>query len=495
MKILKQILDKFDKSKRDTNNSKSDLHLYNTLTKQKEKFVPIKAPIVKVYSCGPTVYNVPHIGNMRSFVFADTLRRVLLYNGYKVKHVINITDVGHLTDDADDGEDKMEKAAKEQKKTAQEIAEEITRIFFKYLNQLNIPLTAYEFPRATQYIDAQISLVKTLEEKGYTYRTSDGIYFDTSKFKEYGKLGGINLEGLKEGARIGKKDEKKNPTDFALWKFSPKDQKRQQEWNSPWGVGFPGWHIECSAMSRELLGQHIDIHTGGIEHIAVHHNNEIAQSECASGEKFVNYWLHIQHLKINGEKMSKSLGNVVTLDDIINKGFNPIALRYLFLTTHYRHELNFTWEALKSAENSLNKLLRFIKNAQKENAESCNTRKLKKYKEEFKMAINDDLATPKALAVMWELVKDESIKDTCKLNTLFKFDEVLGLSLKNLSEHFEEEFNIEELPQDVKELAREREKARQNKNWELADSLRNKIESLGYKVIDSKDGTKYLKNK
>ena len=335
------------------------IYLKNTLSGEKEEFVPIVPGLVTMYNCGPTVYNKVHIGNLRAYVFADTLRRVFEYNDYDVKQVINITDVGHLTDDedlSDRGEDKIEKSARAQGKSAQEIARAITKAFFNDLKSLNVEMDDITFPRATEYIKEQIAFIKTLEQKGYTYRTSDGIYFDTSLFKDYGKLGNIDIKGLQEGARIGKNSERKNITDFALWKFSKKDEKRQQEWDSPWGVGFPGWHIECSAMSRALLGAHFDVHTGGIDHIPIHHNNEIAQSVCATNKKFVNYWLHSAHLMLNGEKISKSLGNVLFLEDLHAKGFTSSMYRYWLLTAHYSTQVNFTWEALDAARTAFTNL-------------------------------------------------------------------------------------------------------------------------------------------
>ncbi len=460
--------------------------LFNTLSKSKEEFKPLNAGHAKIYSCGPTVYNIPHIGNMRAFVFADILHRVLKYAGYNVKHVINITDVGHLTDDADGGEDKMEKRAQELKKSAQDIATEITNIFFDFLDELNVDRDEYKFPRATEYINEQVKIIKALEEKGYTYKTEDGVYFDTSLFPDYGKLGGIDKEGLKKGARV-KVGEKKNPTDFALWKFSPKNAKRQQEWDSPWGVGFPGWHIECSAMIYSLLGEQIDIHTGGIEHIPVHHNNEIAQSESFTGKKpFVKYWLHNQHLKINNEKMSKSLGNVLTVRDLKKQGISPMALRYFYLTAHYRSELNFTDEAISSAQKAYDKILRAFEKLGSASGEPDD-----KYLTKFKEAVFDDLNTPRGLAVLWDLIKDDSVQSTSKCATILEFDKVLGLNIeKNARKVADAYLQIEDLPAEIKELVLKRQKARENKNWQEADKIRDELENLGYEVIDGKDGTK-----
>ncbi len=467
---------------RQAKDEKFDIYLFNTLSKSKEKFIPLSKDSVKVYSCGPTVYKKQHIGNMRAFVFADTLHRMLLTNNYRLKHVINITDVGHLTDDADNGEDKLEKSAKEECKSAKEIAEHISKLFLDDLKSLNLNLSEYEFPRATQYITEQIEIIKELEKKGYTYKIEDGVYFDSSKFEKYGQLGNIDKEALKEGARIGQTKGKKHATDFALWKFSKAGEKRQQEWDSPWGRGFPGWHIECSAMSRALLGEQIDIHTGGIEHIAVHHNNEIAQSECSSGKSpFVRYWMHGQHLKVNGEKMSKSLGNVIYLSDIKERGFSPLAFRYFLLTAHYRSEINFTWEALEAASKAYSKLLDFL--AKVENLGQINH----SYKEKFIEKINDDLSTPAAIAIIWEMIKDDTLSPEDKKATLLYFDNTLGLDLDNQSKKQAEE-NTVDLPEEVKKLVKERQKAREQKDWAKSDDLREKIRSLGFEVKDSKDG-------
>jgi len=335
-----------------------DMHLYNTLTRSKELFRPLKEGEVFMYHCGPTVYNYAHLGNLRAYVFADILRRVFSFNNYAVKQVINITDVGHLTSDEDEGEDKLEAGARREGKSAQEIAEFYTGAFLEDMSALNIDTRATLFPKATEHIAEQIDLIKTLEKKGATYRTSDGVYFDTSACKQYGELAHLDIAGLKEGARVLKNPEKRNATDFALWKFSKPEEKRQQEWESPWGLGFPGWHLECSAMSMKYLGPHFDIHTGGIDHIPVHHTNEIAQSETATGEKFVNYWMHAGFVNIEGAKMAKSEENFITLKTLTEKGFSPLAYRYWLLTADYKKTINFTWEALEGAETAFRKLQR-----------------------------------------------------------------------------------------------------------------------------------------
>lgn len=459
-----------------------DIFLHNTFTNKKELFTPIKADLVSMYNCGPTVYNYAHIGNLRAYVFADILRRMFEFNGYKVKQVINITDVGHLTSNEDVGDDKVEQAAKKEGKSAKDITNFYTEAFFKDLDELNISRAQITFPKATDYIPEQIEMVKTLEEKGFTYQTSDGIYFDTSKFPEYGKLGNINLKGLEEGARIGVQTERKNPTDFALWKFSVNTGTREQEWESPWGVGFPGWHIECSAMSKKLLGVTFDIHTGGIDHIPVHHNNEIAQSLCANDAPFVNYWMHSAFLNVGSEKMAKSEGNFIRLETLKEKGVNPLAFRYLMLTARYSSPMEFSWEALVGAETTLNKLRNFVQSKSNESGESNET-KIKYYKDVFKQHINDDLDTPKAVALVWELIKDEEVSNADKKDILLSFDSVLGLKL--------DEKKIEvEIPKEISDLVIARDTARSEKNWQLSDELRKQIEDAGFEVMDTPDGTK-----
>lgn len=316
------------------------IYLYNTLTKEKTEFTPLVPQKVRMYNCGPTVYNYAHIGNLRAFVFADTLRRVFEYNGYDIKQVMNLTDVGHLVSDEDEGEDKVEKRAKEESKKVSEIVDVVTKVFFDDLKKLDAYHKDTNFPKASDYIKEQIAFIESLSEKGYTYSTSDGVYFDTSKFKDYGKLGNIDIEGLKEGVRVETNKEKLNPTDFALWKFSRPDEKRQQEWESPWGVGFPGWHIECSALIMKHLGKQIDVHTGGIDHIPTHHNNEIAQTESITGTPLANNWLHSAHITVEGRKISKSLGNSILLRNIIDRGISPLAYRYWLLTVHYASQAN-----------------------------------------------------------------------------------------------------------------------------------------------------------
>ncbi len=459
----------------------SEIKLYNTLTRKKEKFKPIKKGEVGLYTCGPTVYNYAHIGNLRSYLFEDILKRVLEYNGYKVKHIMNITDVGHLTGDRDMGEDKLEKGAKREGKSAWDIAKFYEEAFKSDLEKLNI-LPPSKYTRATEYIKQQIDLIKILEEKGYTYKISDGIYFDTSKFPNYNKLSHQDLDKLQEGARVEKNDEKKNPTDFALWKFSPKGQKRQMEWESPWGIGFPGWHIECSAMSMEELGDQLDIHCGGIDHINVHHTNEIAQSEAATGKKFFNYWMHNAFLNIaGGKKMAKSTGIFLTLDNaLIKKGINPLAYRFATLQTHYRKPMEYSEEAMKNAEKGLDHLYNQVRQLSISDPQSSINQE---FRNKFLEAINDDLNMPQALAVVQEMLKS-GIDDQEKLDTILDFDKVLGLKLDSLDE---------KLPEEVKELLIKRGEARKNKNFEESDKIREKIEKMGYAVEDSKDGMRVFK--
>lgn len=453
---------------------KTKLKLYNTLSRKKEVFKPVKKQ-VGIYTCGPTVYSFQHIGNLRSYIFADVLKRVLRYNGYKVKHVMNVTDVGHLTSDADTGEDKIEKAAKEEKKSAWQIAEFYWKIFKEDFKKLNI-IEPDIWSKATEHIHEQIELIRKLEKKGYTYRTSDGIYFDTIKFKNYGKLGRLKKEGLKAGKRIAL-GEKKNKTDFALWKFSKEKGKRQQEWDSPFGIGFPGWHIECSAMSMKYLGEHFDIHTGGEDLIPVHHTNEIAQSEAATGKKFVNFWLHGAFLTFKGEKISKSRGSLYTISELQEQGYRALAYRYLTFTAHYRSQLNFTLENLKIAQNGYKRLKNIIEEIKDDKQIN------KKYLAEFEEAINNDLDMPSALAVLWNLVRDRKAKG--KYKTIAKMDEVLGLDLLVKKKG--------KIPKEILKLVKRREEARKETNFEMADKLREEIRKRGWQVEDTKRGSKIKK--
>lgn len=451
------------------------LRIYNTLTRKKEVFKPLKKGQVGMYTCGPTVYNYIHIGNFRTYLLSDLLRRVLLFNDYKVKYVTNITDVGHLTSDADDGEDKIEKEAKKKKKNAWQIAEFYTKAFKQDAQKLNI-LPADIYPKATEHIAEQIALVKKLEKKGYTYKTDDGIYFDTKKFRNYGKMARLKKEKLQAGKRI-KMGDKKNKTDFALWKFSKEKGKRQQEWASPWGTGFPGWHLECSAMSMKYLGEQFDIHTGGEDLIPVHHTNEIAQSEAVTEKRFVNYWVHGAFLVMKEGKMAKSKGNFITLQDLEKKKINPLAYRYMTFLTHYRKQLLFSWENLKSAENAYKRLKNIIEDIKDDKQTN------KKYLAEFEESINEDLDMPSAISVLWNLVRDKKAKG--KLQTVKKMDEVLGLDLA--------EEGKEKIPKEIRELVKKREQARKETNFELADKIREDIKKKGYIIEDTKKGAKIKK--
>lgn len=458
-----------------------EIKLFNTKSRTLETFKPINEGKVGIYSCGPTVYHYQHIGNMRAAVFADTIHRTMKNAGYEVTHVINITDVGHLTGDnqgdADNGEDRMEKGAKREGKSVWDIAKMYTEAYFDDLKKLNINLSEYNFPRATDNIKEQIDIIKKLEEKGYTYKISDGVYFDTSKFPTYGDFAHLDIDGLKSGARVEENSEKKNITDFALWKFSPTNETRQMEWESPWGKGFPGWHIECSAMSTKYLGNHFDIHTGGIEHIPVHHTNEIAQSECANGETYVNYWMHNNHLQDTTGKMSKSSGDFLTLSTLIEKGYEPLSYRYFLLGAQYRKELSFSFESLEASSVAFKKIINWVK----ENS-TTEGKVIEIYKSSFDEAINDDLNTPQALACMWNMLKDENFSNEDKYQTLIYMDNIFGLDLDNIKE--------ESIPEDVQKLLDERQKAKESKDYELSDKLRKEIEAKGYELKDTKDGQK-----
>ena len=471
------------------NNNTPDITLYNTLGKTKQKFIPITEGMVGMYHCGPTVYDYPHIGNLRSYVFADTLRRVFEYNGYKVNQVINITDIGHLSSDADDGEDKMTKAIKREGKTMTlESMREIADLYYKSFrdasNDLNIvPATTYPF--ASDHIKEDIEMISTLLLKDIAYKTSRGIYFDTSKKTDYGKLG--QVEG--DESRIGEDSEKRNYKDFAVWKFDDK-----LGYDTPFGKGFPGWHIECSAMSAKYLGNSFDIHTGGVDHIPVHHNNEIAQSECAhDGAPLANYWMHNAFLIFDGGKMAKSSGTFITIETLKEKGISPLAYRYWLLTARYSTAINFSYEALEDATRAYSKLIDSVSSVIKGIVDASTDRLPKEtsehfvnYQINFYNFVNDDLDTPKAIALIWSLLKDVEIENDEKIKLIENFDKVLGLDIIKLAGEKASAAEIleEELPQEIKLLIEAREKARQNKDWAEADLLRIKINELGYKVED-----------
>jgi cysteinyl-tRNA synthetase len=461
------------------------LYLYNSLTRKKEEFHVIKPGEVGLYTCGPTVYNYAHIGNLRTYIFEDILKRVLIFNGYEVKHVMNITDVGHLSGDRDMGEDKIEKGAAREGKSAWEIADFYTQAFKKDIAQLNI-LDPDIWVKATDTLPEQIALIRTLEEKGYTYRTADGIYFDTLKFRDYTKLSHQDLEALQEGARVERNPQKRNPTDFALWKFSPKDSKRQMEWDSPWGVGFPGWHLECSAMSMKFLGDQLDIHCGGTDHINVHHTNEIAQSEAATGKRFFNFWMHGAFLIIaGGKKMAKSAENFLTLENAFLKNdINPLTYRFAAFLTHYRKPMEFSDEGIEAARNGLLHLQNQVRQVVAAGIGSDDAISTE-YKNKFLQAVNDDLNMPRAMAVIQEMLKS-SISDAEKLATILDLDRVLGLNLDQLHQE-------QVLPEAVQKRVDARLKAREGKDFTTSDRLRAEIEAMGYLVQDTKDGMKVIK--
>jgi cysteinyl-tRNA synthetase len=484
--------------------STTQLSLYNTLTRQLEPFQPTNPPHVSMYACGFTVYDFTHLGHLRKYTMDDILVRTLRRFGYQVNFVQNVTDVGHLVSDADTGEDKLEKGARKYGKTVWEVAREFEDYFWRSMDLMG-NLRPDTSCRATEHIEQQIELVKELEQKGYAYLiNNDGIYFDTAKFADYGELAMLDLEKLKEGARVEPVAGKRNPTDFALWKFERPGENRAMVWESPWHPrGFPGWHIECSAMAMNYLGQQLDIHTGGIDHIPVHHTNEIAQSEAATGKKpFVKYWVHHNHLFIEGEKMSKSLGNFFTIDDVIERGFSPRALRLLFLTTHYQKEMNFTWDALSGMQKSYKRLLETVVQFRLERDRTVLSQdKLEKvddFRQRFLQALANNLNTPEAVAVMWEVVKS-NIPGPDKYDLLMDFDEVLALDLRRADQQLEElagaaskAVDLESVPDEVRQLVEQRRQAREQKDWQAADQLRQQLGELGYSIKDMPDGSQQV---
>lgn len=452
-----------------------ELKLYNTLSRQKEIFKPIDDNKVRMYSCGPTVYYFAHIGNLRTYLFMDNLRRVLKYNGYELLHVMNITDVGHLESDADEGEDKMAKAARRENKDPYEIAEFYTEKFMTDLNKLNITKPEI-ICKATDHIKDMEEYVLKIMDNGYAYETSDTIYFDTSKLDKYGVLSNINIEEQKAGARVEFDTEKKNTTDFALWIKAP--ENHIMKWDSFWGKCYPGWHIECSAMGRKYLGEHFDIHTGGIDHIPIHHENEIAQSKGYSGQIPANWWMHSEFLLIDGGKMSKSLNNVYTISDLEAKGYTAMDYRMFNFTSHYRNKLNFTWDSLESAKIALARLKEGYRR-HAEGTEDVEESVIEEYKTKFNEAINDDLNMPQAMSVVWDVIKNPN-KSTKFADLLRKFDEVLGLKI--------DEKEKLELPEEIQKIIDERKIARESKDWQKSDELRDLLSEKGYIVKDSKDG-------
>ena len=456
--------------------------LYNTLTKQKSDFVPLNGNEVRIYSCGPTVYSYAHIGNFRTYIFMDNLRRMLEYNGYNLKHVMNITDVGHLESDSDEGEDKMEKAAKKENKSPYEIAEFYTKAFFKDMEKLHIERPEI-IAKATEHIPDMLEFAKEIVKNGYGYETSTAIYFDVSKLDKYPVLSNRNIEEQIAGARVDVDPEKRNPYDFAIWIKAPKNHI--MKWDSPWGLSYPGWHLECSAMSRKYLGEEFDIHTGGVDHIPTHHENEIAQSKGAFGKIPAQIWMHVEFLQIDGGKMSKSLGNVYTISQLEEKGIEALAYKLFCDTAHYRTKLNFTFEGAAASQKALNRLREaFVKH--NNGNDNVDDELIQKSKNKFLDAINDDLNMPLAMSTVWELARND-LKSKKISDLLLDFDRVLGLDLKN-SEKYLEEQNKVELPDEIADLLEKRKKARKEKNWQLSDEIRDVLKEKGYIVKDTKEG-------
>ena len=461
------------------------LTFYNTLTRKKEEFHSIDEKRVRMYSCGPTVYSYAHIGNFRTYIFMDTLRRVLKYNGYELKHVMNITDVGHLESDADEGEDKMEKAARKEKKDPYEIANFYTKIFLKDMEKLNIDKPEI-ITKATENISQMIDYVKEIIKNGYAYETSKGIYFDISKLDKYPVLSNRKLDDQIAGARVDVDPEKKNPYDFALWIKAP--ENHIMKWESPWGLSYPGWHLECSTMVSRFLGEEFDIHTGGVDHIPTHHENEIAQSKGATGKIPAHVWMHCEYLQVDGGKMSKSLGNTYTISQLQEKGISPLAFKLFCFTAHYRNKLNFTFEGAYGAQKALERLYdSYVKNVN--GADDVEEDVIKEYEEKFLSYINDDMNMPGAMSVVWDIARNTK-KSAKFANLLLKFDEVLGLDMKNAEKYLVKfkQNDSEELPAEIKKLVEERKNARAEKNWAKSDEIRDKIISLGYSIKDTKDG-------
>ena len=483
------------------------MRLYNTWSRCLENFQPFHPPLVGLYACGPTVYDYAHLGHLRKYVMDDVLIRTLRHAGYQVKFVQNITDVGHLTSDADTGQDKLEKGAQKYGKSVWDIARDFEAYFWKSMDLMG-NIRPDISCRATEHISQQLQVVLELEKKGFTYVIADdGVYFDTSRLKNYGQLARLDSTALREGARVDMVPGKRQPTDFALWKFERPGENRAMVWPSPWAKrSFPGWHIECSAMSIYYLGDQFDIHTGGIDHIPVHHTNEIAQAQAATGrEPFVKYWVHHHFLMVDGQKMSKSLGNFYTIDDVIGKNYQPAALRLLFLTGHYRSEMNFTWQSLAGSQKAWERLANQVATLaiqvdqilltglkSDEVKETALSPTGQEWRRKFFAMMENDLQTPEALTLVWEVVKLETLTSTEKYHLLLEFDEVLGLGLAKISGPTKPEINLSQLPARVVNLVTQRQQARQNQNWIQADRLRQQIDQAGYQVIDTAEGQKLL---
>lgn len=455
------------------------IKLYNSFSRKLEEFRSIEKNKVRMYNCGPTVYDYVHIGNFRTYLMADFLRRMFEYSGYEVKQIKNITDVGHLTqDDIEAGEDKMLKAAKREKKSPYDIARFYEKAFHEDETKLNI-LPAFNFPRATEYVPQMIEMIKKLMEKGFAYEVKGSVYYDVDKFADYGKLSGNTLENLRIGARLEAHPDKKHPYDFALWLKADPDHLMQ--WDSPWSRGYPGWHIECSAMSSSNLGETIDVHTGGEDNVFPHHEDEIAQSEGASGKKFVNYWVHGRHLLVDGEKMSKSKGNFYPISEFEKRKIDPISFRYLCLTTHFQSQLNFTWKSLEASQNALNKMIEFMR-SDEDKSEREESYVISEFDDKLRESLENNLDTPKALATAWEMIRSKDYSACDKKETLLKFDRFFGFNLKDIK-------NVSpEIPEDIQKLSVERLEARKNKDWKRSDELRDLIEKKGFSIKDTKDG-------
>ncbi len=461
------------------------INLYNTLTHKEDEFKPITKDNVSIYSCGPTVYSYAHIGNMRTYIFVDSLRRMFKYNGYKLNHVMNLTDVGHLTSDADTGEDKMEKAAKKEGKNPYEIAEFYSKVFFEDLSKLNIDLPN-TITKATDNIPQMLEMVKEIMANGYAYETSTGIYFDVSKLDKYPILSNNDLSGQEAGARIEVDPEKRNPADFAIWIKAP--ENHIMKWDSPWGKSYPGWHIECSAMGRRFLGEKFDIHTGGEDHISIHHENEIAQCKGAFGHNPANNWMHCAFLLVDGGKMSKSLGNIYTITDLEKKGIEALAYKLFCFSAQYRTKLNFTFEGVTASQKALNRLREgYIKHTK--GTEKISSEIINEYEEKFHKAINDDLNMPQAMGVIWDIIRNDT-KSNDFANLLLKFDEALGLDIVNSDKYLKESKNEnQDIPEEILEMSEKRNQAKKEKNWAEADNLRNEIQENGYNIKDTATGT------
>ena len=470
------------------------LRFFNTMGRSLQDFYTIENGVVKMYCCGPTVYNYAHIGNLRAYLFDDILRRTLEYAGYKVDHVVNITDVGHLTDDNDDGEDKLVKSSRESGKSVWDIAKFFTDAFFKDVDSLNILRPAVS-PKATDHIQEMIDIIKRLEEKGYTYEAGGNVYFNIDKFPDYGKLALRDRQDLHAGARIAVDSNKINPHDFVLWFTNSKFEHQAMIWESPWGRGYPGWHIECSAMSMKYLGEQFDIHCGGIDHIPIHHTNEIAQSEAATGKKWVNYWMHNEFLIMNKGKMAKSSGNFITLDSLIQDGFDPLDYRYFTLGGHYRSQLQFSIESLSAARSARENLFQRVLQLKKETNNAPSSRigpEAEAYITNFQNHISNDLNTPRVLAELWLMLKDNKVPNADKLAVVYDFDKILGFDVESLSAS---EINEEDqMDQDSILLMDARNAARKEKDWKRADELRDMLLDRGIVIKDTPNGTVWSRN-